>query len=161
MVGGGSREDWGLLFYIGEIKNFAFFQTRTFSKMLKNQWKIYNFKKISKFTYKNLNGKLIFYQFSLQSSRTFVIIYTTGTYKNFRGWFGGLCRRAWGLGSFDNFRFFVGGGVGGLCKPLEYDLFDQLGFHNISMGKFGVERIYVQKRLLYLCLLIKNQKWTV
>ena len=33
----------GVLFYIEEIKNLAFFQTRKFSKFLKNQWKIYNF----------------------------------------------------------------------------------------------------------------------
>ena len=33
--------------------------------------------------------KLIFYPFSLPSSRTFVILYTSGTYQNFLGWLGG------------------------------------------------------------------------
>ena len=36
-LGGGSRELGGVLFFIGEIKNFAFFQTRKFSKNAKNQ----------------------------------------------------------------------------------------------------------------------------
>ena len=46
---GGSREQWGgVLFYIGEIKNFAFFKRENFQKMLRNQWKIYNFVKIFK-----------------------------------------------------------------------------------------------------------------
>ena len=38
---GGSRQQWvGVLFYIGEIKNFAFFQTRKFSKNVKKSMKI-------------------------------------------------------------------------------------------------------------------------
>ena len=39
----------------------------------KNQLRFEIYEKILKFTYKNLNGKLIFYPFSLASSRTFVI----------------------------------------------------------------------------------------
>ena len=35
-----SRHAWGVLFYIGEIKNFAFFQTRKFSKNVKKAMKI-------------------------------------------------------------------------------------------------------------------------
>ena len=34
-LGGGSREHGGGTFFIGEIKNFAFFQTRKFSKNVK------------------------------------------------------------------------------------------------------------------------------
>ena len=45
-VGGGGREQWGgSSFFIGEIKNFAFFKLENFQKMLKNQWKFYNFLK--------------------------------------------------------------------------------------------------------------------
>ena len=36
----------GVLFYIGEIKNFAFFQTRKFSKNVKKAMKILYFLKI-------------------------------------------------------------------------------------------------------------------
>ena len=39
-------EGGGVLFYIGEIKNSAFFKFENFQKMLKNQWKIYNFWKL-------------------------------------------------------------------------------------------------------------------
>ena len=43
----GSREQWGWYFFIEEIKNFAFFQTRKFSKNVK---KIHeNFKEILRF----------------------------------------------------------------------------------------------------------------
>ena len=42
------------------------------------------FEKTLKFTYKNFNGKLIFYPFSLPSSWTFVILYTFGTSKIWR-----------------------------------------------------------------------------
>ena len=38
----------GGTFCIGELKDFAFFQTRKFSKKLKIQWKNYNFLKICK-----------------------------------------------------------------------------------------------------------------
>ena len=38
-----------------------------------------SFEKNLRFTYKNLNGKLIFYPCSLPSSTTFVILYTSGT----------------------------------------------------------------------------------
>ena len=53
--------------------------------LAKNQLRFEIFVKIFKFTYKNLNGKLIFYPLSLPSSRRFVILYTYGTYKNFGG----------------------------------------------------------------------------
>ena len=35
----------GVHFYIGEIKNLAFFKLEKFQKILKNQWEIYNFLK--------------------------------------------------------------------------------------------------------------------
>ena len=38
----------GVFFYIGEIKNFEFFQTRKFPKNAKKQWKIYNILKMRK-----------------------------------------------------------------------------------------------------------------
>ena len=107
----------GYFFYIGEIKNVALFQTRKFSKNVKKQWRSYNFERTSKFTYNNLNGKLIFYPFSLPSSRSFVILYTSGTYQNFWGWFWGYFRRAWGHCRFGGGR---GRGLGaGLDKPQE------------------------------------------
>ena len=54
------------------------------------------FEKILKLAYKNLNGKLIFYPFSLPSSRTCVILCTSETPK-FWGCFGGQFRRYWGV----------------------------------------------------------------
>ena len=42
----------------------------------KNQLIIEMFEKILKFRYKNPNGKVIFYPFSVPSSRSFVILYT-------------------------------------------------------------------------------------
>ena len=45
----------------------------------KNQLRFEIFDKFLKFKYKNLNGKLIFDQFSLLSSRTFVILCTSAT----------------------------------------------------------------------------------
>ena len=75
----------------------VFSNSKMFKTCLENQWKFYNFEKIFKFTYKNLNGKLMFYSFSLPSSRTFVILYTPGTYQNFRGWFGGGCSAGLGV----------------------------------------------------------------
>ena len=47
-VCGGVPGAWGGTFFIGEIKNFAFFKLENFQKMLKNQWKIYNFLRILK-----------------------------------------------------------------------------------------------------------------
>ena len=44
----GSRDQWGVLFEIGESKKFAFYQTRKFSKNVKNQWKNYIFGKFFK-----------------------------------------------------------------------------------------------------------------
>ena len=44
----GSREQWGVLFYIGEIENLVFLHTRKISKNFKNLWKFYNFLKIVK-----------------------------------------------------------------------------------------------------------------
>ena len=57
--------------------------------LAKNQLSFEISEKILKFKCKNLNGKLIFYQFSLPSSKTFVILYTSGTNQNFWGWLGG------------------------------------------------------------------------
>ena len=59
----------------------------------KNQLSFQIFEKILKFTCKKLNGKLIFYPFSLPSSRTFVILYISGTYQNG----GGVLSSLWGL----------------------------------------------------------------
>ena len=42
--------------------------------LAKNQLRFEIFEKILKFTYKNLNGKLIFYPFSLPSCRTMLAI---------------------------------------------------------------------------------------
>ena len=74
----------------------------------KNQLRFEIFGKILKFTYRNLNGKVIFYPFSLLSSRTFVILCTSATYQNlWVGWgrsccsgFGGvpLSLGGWGVG---------------------------------------------------------------
>ena len=83
----------------------------------KNQLRFAIFEKILKFTYKNLKGKLIFYPFSLPSSRTFVILYTSATYQNLCGSGRGVVLlRAWG-GTFE----FGGSGV--LYKSLRFMLF--------------------------------------
>ena len=42
-MGGGPGSRGGELFYIGEIKNFAFFQTRKFSKNVKKAMKFFYF----------------------------------------------------------------------------------------------------------------------
>ena len=57
----------------------------------KNQLRFEMFEKTFKFTYKNLNGNLIFYPFSLPYSRAFVILYTAATYQNLEGESGGGC----------------------------------------------------------------------
>ena len=72
-------EFWKPLIILKEIKKPSGKYLRVWAK---NQLIFEIFEKIWKFTYKNLNGKLIFYPFSLPSSRTFVILYTSGTYKN-------------------------------------------------------------------------------
>ena len=79
-------ELWTSVIILKEIKKPSGKFLRVWAK---NQLRFEILEKILKFTYKNLNGKLIFYPFSLLSSRTFVILYTSGTYKNFWGWFGG------------------------------------------------------------------------
>ena len=53
---GGSRAHWGGYFFtLEKAKISRFFKLENIQKMLKNQWNIYNFEKIFKFTYKNLN----------------------------------------------------------------------------------------------------------
>ena len=74
----------------------------------KNQLRFETFMKILRFTYKNLNGKLIFYPFSLPSSRTFVILCTSATYLN---WGSGGGRLAPGLGVEVLSSLGVGGAV--------------------------------------------------
>ena len=37
--GGWYREEWGVLFYIGQIKNLVFFQTRNLAKIFKKSMK--------------------------------------------------------------------------------------------------------------------------
>ena len=44
----------------------------------KNQYELKFLEKILKFTYKNLNGKLTSYPFSIPSSRTSVILHSSG-----------------------------------------------------------------------------------
>ena len=75
-------EFWKALIILKEIKKLSDKFLRVWAK---NQLRFEIFEKILKFTCKNLNGKLIFYPFSLPSSRTFVILYTSGTYQNFGG----------------------------------------------------------------------------
>ena len=94
----------------------------------KNQLRFAIFEKILKFTYKNLTGKLIFYPFSLPSSRTFVILYTSATYQNLCGSGRGVVLlRAWG-GTFE----FGGSGV--LYKSLRFMLFQN---RNIQWRPLG------------------------
>ena len=50
----------GYFFTLEKSKFSRFFKLENFQKMFKNQLKISNFEKIFKFTYKDLNGKLIF-----------------------------------------------------------------------------------------------------
>ena len=109
-MGGYREQRERVLFYIGEIKNLPFFQTRKFSKLLKNQWKIYKFWENFQIYIQKSQWKTDFLPISLQSSRPFVISYTSGTFQNFWGWFGGRCA---GLGGSLAF----GGGVG-VYKPM-------------------------------------------
>ena len=51
--------------------------------LAKNQWSLKFFDKMFKFTYYDLNGKLTFSPFSIPSSRTLVILYTSGKYHHF------------------------------------------------------------------------------
>ena len=53
----------GGLFTIGEIKNLAFFQTRTFSKNFKNHWKLSNFE--------YFKGDFVIFERSLKFYRKF------------------------------------------------------------------------------------------
>ena len=85
----------------------------------KNQLRFEIFEEILKFTYKNLNGKLIFYPLSLPSSRTFVILCTSGTPK-FWGWFGGGVVPP-GLGG-EFFNYFR---VGGCINPWKIGITDR------------------------------------
>ena len=66
---------------------------------VQNQLRFEIFEKILKFTCKNLNGILIFYPFS-PIFQDFFILYTSVTYQNFWGAWGGTFRRAWG-GTFE------------------------------------------------------------
>ena len=68
-------EFWMSLIILKEIKdpNGIFLRVSA-----KNQLRFEIFE-IWKFIYKNLNGKLIYYPFSLPPPRTFVILYTFGT----------------------------------------------------------------------------------
>ena len=70
-------EFWKYLIILKEIKKPS---GKFLHVWAKNQWRLKFFEKILKFTYKNLNGKLLFYPFSLPSTRTFVILYTCATY---------------------------------------------------------------------------------
>ena len=49
----------------------------------KKQWRLKLVEKNCKFTYWNLNGKFNFYPFSIPSSGTFVILYSSGKQYHF------------------------------------------------------------------------------
>ena len=66
---------WKWLIILKEIKNPSGKSLRVWAI---NQWKLKIFEKILKFTYKNLNGKWIFYPFYIRSPSTFVILYNSG-----------------------------------------------------------------------------------
>ena len=69
-------EFWKDLISVKEIKKASDKFLRVWAK---NQLRFEISEKIFKFTYYNLNGKLIFIHFFLPSSWTFVILYTSGT----------------------------------------------------------------------------------
>ena len=71
--GGPGRIEGGTFLHWRNKKFPVFLNSKIFKKLSKNQCKISNFEKLFKFAYRNLNVKLIFYPFSLPSSRTFVI----------------------------------------------------------------------------------------
>ena len=77
---------WTSLMILKEIKKPNGKCLRVWAK---NQIRFEIYEKILKFTYKNLNGKLILNPFSLPFSETFVILYTSGRCQNLWGWFGG------------------------------------------------------------------------
>ena len=86
---GRSRAHWGgVLFYIGESQNFSFFQTRKYSKNVKKSMKHLQLWENFQIYIQKSQWLLIFCLFFLPSSRTFVILYTSGTYQNVWGWFG-------------------------------------------------------------------------
>ena len=105
-------EFWKALIILKEIKKPSDKILRVWAK---NQLRFEIFEKILKFTYRNLNEKVIFYPFSLPSSRTFVILCTSATYLHLAvGWGGHV---APGLGGY--FWFWGWGvGLGGLYKSL-------------------------------------------
>ena len=75
-------EFWKALIILEEIKKPS---DKFLLVWAKTQLRFDVFEKILKFTCKNLNRTLIFYPFSLTSSRTFVILYTSGTYQKIFG----------------------------------------------------------------------------
>ena len=85
----------------------------------KTQLRFETFEKILKFTFNNLNGKLIFCPFSLSSSRTFVILYPSGTYQIFLGWLGGLVVSPGLRGTFEYGGQWVGVCINPWLKPLK------------------------------------------
>ena len=96
-------EFWKALIIFKEIKKSCNKYLRMWAKSLL-RFKISE--KILKFTCKNLNGKLIFYPFSLPSCRTFVILYTSGTCQ--WGGSGGATFAGFGGGGTFEFGFVVG-----------------------------------------------------
>ena len=98
--GRGPGRIWGGAFYIGEIKNFAFFQTQKFSKKSeKSNWKFTILRKFSNLHKKNLNENWFFVIFSPIFRNLCHFIHTWG-------WFAGYFCRSWG--SFEYFRFLGG-----------------------------------------------------
>ena len=79
-------------------KKVSLFSNSKIFKNLKKQWKIYNFFENSQIYIQKSQLKTDFCPFSLPSSRTFVILYTSGTYQNFWGWLGGSCAELGGVG---------------------------------------------------------------
>ena len=60
------------------LKEFRKPSCKSLRVWARNQWGLKFVEKILKFTYTNLNGKLTFYPFSISSTRTFVILYSSG-----------------------------------------------------------------------------------
>ena len=109
-------EFWKILIILEEFKKPS---GKFFRVLAKNQLRFENFEKILKCLYKNLNRNLIFYAFSLPSSWTFVILYTSGTYQNFWGCFGGSSA---GLGVIFEFWRVVVGCCINPCRLLFFSL---------------------------------------
>ena len=77
-MGRGVRVGLGVLFYIGDIKNFAFYKLGNFSKNVKKSMKNLQFWENFQIYIQKSQCKTDFYPFSHSSSRTFVILFFLG-----------------------------------------------------------------------------------